>query len=183
MWRQEKLLWRSNWSISEQIFHLLCFQEVSPMFVLSPAFPFPFLTLVIPVSNSDNAKRILSFISLTSFLVRCNCIYVMILILSSSLNYEEWLNMQPKLIAVSNPVSFKNPKAPLFPRLAHGKLWNEVSRSISSNFFSFYCGKLPIGDTKKSIMACSWATLCQNLISFLSTSPCSYGGQYENFMS
>ncbi|KGN63484.1 nucleotide pyrophosphatase/phosphodiesterase [Cucumis sativus] len=40
----------------------------------------------------------------------------------------------PKLIAVSNPVSFKNPKAPLFPRLAHGKLWNEMTITWTSGY-------------------------------------------------
>lgn len=37
--------------------------------------------------------------------------------------------MQPKLVAVSNAVSFVNPKAPLYPRLAQGKQWDEVSES------------------------------------------------------
>ncbi|KAA0057773.1 nucleotide pyrophosphatase/phosphodiesterase-like [Cucumis melo var. makuwa] len=40
----------------------------------------------------------------------------------------------PKLIAVSNPLSFKNPKAPLFPRLAHGKLWNEMTVTWTSGY-------------------------------------------------
>ncbi|RVW52656.1 putative inactive purple acid phosphatase 27 [Vitis vinifera] len=31
----------------------------------------------------------------------------------------------PKLVAVSNSVSFANPKAPLYPRLALGKAWND----------------------------------------------------------
>lgn len=35
--------------------------------------------------------------------------------------------MQPKLVAVSNNVSFANPKAPLYPRLATGKAWDIVS--------------------------------------------------------
>jgi len=34
--------------------------------------------------------------------------------------------VQPKLLAISNTISFANPKAPLYPRLAQGKLWNEV---------------------------------------------------------
>ncbi|KAK4569024.1 hypothetical protein RGQ29_004432 [Quercus rubra] len=33
----------------------------------------------------------------------------------------------PKLVAESNFISFANPKAPLYPRLAQGKSWNEVS--------------------------------------------------------
>lgn len=35
--------------------------------------------------------------------------------------------LQPKLVAVSNIISFVNPKAPVYPRLAQGKSWNEVS--------------------------------------------------------
>jgi hypothetical protein len=38
---------------------------------------------------------------------------------------------QPKLIAVSNKVAFTNPKAPVYPRLAQGKSWNEVSLSTN----------------------------------------------------
>lgn len=34
---------------------------------------------------------------------------------------------QPKLVAVSNIVAFANPNAPVYPRLAQGKTWNEVS--------------------------------------------------------
>lgn len=37
------------------------------------------------------------------------------------------LKWQPKLIAVSETVTFANPKAPVYPRLAQGKSWNEVS--------------------------------------------------------
>ncbi|MCI48612.1 putative inactive purple acid phosphatase 27-like, partial [Trifolium medium] len=33
----------------------------------------------------------------------------------------------PKLVAVSNFIAFANPKAPVYPRLAQGKSWNEVS--------------------------------------------------------
>ena len=38
-----------------------------------------------------------------------------------------WIILQPVLVAVSNSITFANPKAPLYPRLANGKLWNEVS--------------------------------------------------------
>jgi len=38
-----------------------------------------------------------------------------------------WIVLQPVLVAVSNVITFSNPKAPLYARLAHGKLWNEVS--------------------------------------------------------
>ena len=37
--------------------------------------------------------------------------------------------LQPKLVAVSNHISFANPKAPLYPRLALGKAWDEVSNT------------------------------------------------------
>ncbi|GAB2280188.1 polynucleotide adenylyltransferase [Dionaea muscipula] len=33
----------------------------------------------------------------------------------------------PKLVAVSSTIVFANPKAPLYPRLAQGKLWDIVS--------------------------------------------------------
>ncbi|KAK1292188.1 putative inactive purple acid phosphatase 1 [Acorus calamus] len=33
--------------------------------------------------------------------------------------------IKPKVIAISNTISFANPKAPLYPRLALGKCWNE----------------------------------------------------------
>ncbi|KAI3976694.1 hypothetical protein MKX01_008552, partial [Papaver californicum] len=40
----------------------------------------------------------------------------------------------PELIAVSNTVTFKNLNAPVYPRLAQGKAWNEVSSlDVSSN--------------------------------------------------
>ncbi|KAB1217381.1 putative inactive purple acid phosphatase 1 [Morella rubra] len=35
--------------------------------------------------------------------------------------------LNPKLISVSNFISFANPKAPLYPRLAQGKSWNEMT--------------------------------------------------------
>ncbi|KAH0460875.1 hypothetical protein IEQ34_008450 [Dendrobium chrysotoxum] len=40
----------------------------------------------------------------------------------------------PKLIAVSNTVYFANPKAPLYPRLAQGKLWNEMTITWTSGY-------------------------------------------------
>ncbi|KAL0315067.1 UNVERIFIED_CONTAM: putative inactive purple acid phosphatase 1 [Sesamum calycinum] len=38
----------------------------------------------------------------------------------------------PKLVAVSNTVAFVNPKAPLYPRLAQGKTWNEMTVTWTS---------------------------------------------------
>ncbi|TYI51559.1 hypothetical protein E1A91_D12G185100v1, partial [Gossypium mustelinum] len=35
--------------------------------------------------------------------------------------------LNPKLVAVSNTVSFANPNAPVYPRLAQGKQWDEVN--------------------------------------------------------
>uniref|UniRef100_A0A0E0MNX4 Multifunctional fusion protein n=1 Tax=Oryza punctata TaxID=4537 RepID=A0A0E0MNX4_ORYPU len=40
----------------------------------------------------------------------------------------------PKLIAVSNKVSFENPKAPVYPRLAQGKSWNEMTVTWTSGY-------------------------------------------------
>ncbi|XP_058070413.1 probable inactive purple acid phosphatase 1 isoform X2 [Magnolia sinica] len=40
----------------------------------------------------------------------------------------------PKLIAVSNAVVFANPKAPLYPRLAQGKSWNEMTVTWTSGY-------------------------------------------------
>ena len=42
--------------------------------------------------------------------------------------------MQPKLIAVSEPISFKNPKAPVFPRLAQGKSHDEMTVTWTSGY-------------------------------------------------
>ncbi|XP_008802276.2 nucleotide pyrophosphatase/phosphodiesterase-like [Phoenix dactylifera] len=40
----------------------------------------------------------------------------------------------PKLVAVSNAISFANPKAPVYPRLAHGKSWNEMTVTWTSGY-------------------------------------------------
>nr|TKW34004.1 hypothetical protein SEVIR_2G276600v2 [Setaria viridis] len=40
----------------------------------------------------------------------------------------------PKLIAVSNKISFANPKAPAFPRLSQGKEWNEMTVTWTSGY-------------------------------------------------
>ncbi|KAB1217436.1 putative inactive purple acid phosphatase 27 [Morella rubra] len=40
----------------------------------------------------------------------------------------------PKLVAVSNYISFANPKAPLYPRLAQGKSWNEMTVTWTSGY-------------------------------------------------
>uniref|UniRef100_A0ACD5XRJ4 Uncharacterized protein n=1 Tax=Avena sativa TaxID=4498 RepID=A0ACD5XRJ4_AVESA len=42
--------------------------------------------------------------------------------------------MKPKLIAVSNMVTFVNPKAPVYPRLAQGKSWNEMTITWTSGY-------------------------------------------------
>ncbi|KAG1330920.1 putative inactive purple acid phosphatase 27 [Cocos nucifera] len=44
------------------------------------------------------------------------------------------LGLQPKLIAVSNAISFANPKAPVYPRLAQGKSWNEMTVTWTSGY-------------------------------------------------
>ncbi|KAI3765977.1 hypothetical protein L2E82_16024 [Cichorium intybus] len=40
----------------------------------------------------------------------------------------------PKLITASSPISFANPKAPLYPRLAHGKVWDEMAVTWTSGY-------------------------------------------------
>ncbi|KAM0932170.1 putative phosphodiesterase I [Dioscorea sansibarensis] len=40
----------------------------------------------------------------------------------------------PKLVAVSNAVSFSNPKAPVYPRLAQGKSWDEMTVTWTSGY-------------------------------------------------
>ncbi|KAL5815024.1 hypothetical protein ACOSQ3_025823 [Xanthoceras sorbifolium] len=40
----------------------------------------------------------------------------------------------PKLVAVSNSISFANPKAPLYPRLALGKSWDEMTVTWTSGY-------------------------------------------------
>ncbi|KAJ0963491.1 hypothetical protein J5N97_028613 [Dioscorea zingiberensis] len=40
----------------------------------------------------------------------------------------------PKLVAVSNAVTFANPKAPVYPRLAQGKSWNEMTVTWTSRY-------------------------------------------------
>lgn len=42
--------------------------------------------------------------------------------------------VQPKLLAISNTISFANPKAPLYPCLAQGKLWNEMAVTWTSGY-------------------------------------------------
>lgn len=40
----------------------------------------------------------------------------------------------PKLVAVSNAISFANPKAPLYPRLSQGKSWDEMTVTWTSGY-------------------------------------------------
>jgi hypothetical protein len=44
-------------------------------------------------------------------------------------------NLQPVLEAISAPIEFKYPKAPVLARLAVGKTWNEVTVVIHLIFF------------------------------------------------
>ncbi|CAN1314117.1 Probable inactive purple acid phosphatase 1 [Linum perenne] len=41
---------------------------------------------------------------------------------------------KPKLVAMSNKVTFENPNAPLYPRLAQGKTWNEMTVTWTSGY-------------------------------------------------
>ncbi|KAM4107654.1 hypothetical protein ACB094_04G162200 [Castanea mollissima] len=40
----------------------------------------------------------------------------------------------PKLLSVSNTVTFANPKAPVYPRLSQGKSWNEMAVTWTSGY-------------------------------------------------
>ncbi|KAL3018773.1 hypothetical protein AAZX31_05G045800 [Glycine max] len=42
--------------------------------------------------------------------------------------------LNPKLVAVSNFISFVNPKVPLYPRLAQGKSWDEMTVTWTSGY-------------------------------------------------
>ncbi|KAG5028192.1 hypothetical protein JHK87_011706 [Glycine soja] len=42
--------------------------------------------------------------------------------------------IKPKLVAVSNFISFVNPKVPLYPRLAQGKSWDEMTVTWTSGY-------------------------------------------------
>ncbi|KAA8532899.1 hypothetical protein F0562_032984 [Nyssa sinensis] len=42
--------------------------------------------------------------------------------------------LNPKLVAVSNLVAFSNPNAPVYPRLAQGKTWNEMTVTWTSGY-------------------------------------------------
>jgi hypothetical protein len=43
-------------------------------------------------------------------------------------------SLQPTLVAVSKQVAFKNPKAPVFPRLAQGKTHDEMTVTWTSGY-------------------------------------------------
>ncbi|OEL12549.1 putative inactive purple acid phosphatase 27 [Dichanthelium oligosanthes] len=60
----------------------------------------------------------------------------------------------PKLIAVSNKISFANPKAPVFPRLSQGKEWNEMAVTWTSGYnineaYPFVEWKMKGGESSK----------------------------------
>ncbi|KAG2268197.1 hypothetical protein Bca52824_062752 [Brassica carinata] len=42
--------------------------------------------------------------------------------------------LNPKLVAISNKVAFENPNAPVYPRLALGKEWNEMTVTWTSGY-------------------------------------------------
>ncbi|KAM0852660.1 hypothetical protein ACQ4PT_051614 [Festuca glaucescens] len=44
------------------------------------------------------------------------------------------LGSRPTLVAVSNKIAFANPKAPVYPRLALGKTWNEMTVTWTSGY-------------------------------------------------
>ncbi|GJN24269.1 hypothetical protein PR202_gb12002 [Eleusine coracana subsp. coracana] len=53
----------------------------------------------------------------------------------------------PTLVAVSNKIAFANPKAPVYPRLAQGKSWNEAERDGSNEYSNYQPGSLNTTDT------------------------------------
>lgn len=99
---QATQLWNSDWSINGQIFHLH----------YSPAGSQTWVMFLLFQLIGCGIHMLYHF---------HNVSYVDNLIL--------WplIVMQPKLVAVSNNVTFAYPKAPLYPRLALGKVWDEVS--------------------------------------------------------
>ncbi|KAM0866651.1 hypothetical protein ACQ4PT_042483 [Festuca glaucescens] len=52
----------------------------------------------------------------------------------------------PTLVAVSNKIAFANPKAPVYPRLALGKTWNEAERDGSNEYQNFQPASLNTTD-------------------------------------
>ncbi|WOK99673.1 putative inactive purple acid phosphatase 27 isoform X2 [Canna indica] len=54
----------------------------------------------------------------------------------------------PKLVAVSNSISFANPKAPVYPRIAQGKSWNEMAVTWTSGY-----------STKEAVPFVQWGEL------------------------
>ncbi|XP_027100102.1 probable inactive purple acid phosphatase 1 [Coffea arabica] len=42
--------------------------------------------------------------------------------------------LKPKLVAISNTITFANPNAPVYPRLAQGKQWNEMTVTWTSGY-------------------------------------------------
>lgn len=42
--------------------------------------------------------------------------------------------LKPKLVAISNTIIFANPNAPVYPRLAQGKQWNEMTVTWTSGY-------------------------------------------------
>nr|CAB3486606.1 unnamed protein product [Digitaria exilis] len=61
-------------------------------------------------------------------------IYLMLPFDGKSLTLTLSVSLQPKLIAVSNAIAFANPKAPVYPRLAQGKSWNEMTVTWTSGY-------------------------------------------------
>lgn len=50
------------------------------------------------------------------------------------LHFGQYVEEQPKLISVSEPIAFKNPKAPVFPRLAQGNSHDEMTVTWTSGY-------------------------------------------------
>ncbi|KAA3488052.1 putative inactive purple acid phosphatase 1 [Gossypium australe] len=64
----------------------------------------------------------------------------------------------PKVVAVSNKVAFSNPKAPVYPRLAQGKVWNEYCEQFFT-YPAYYYFALEIIQLKSdSQMTVTWTS-------------------------
>jgi hypothetical protein len=67
-------------------------------------------------------------------------------------------------MAVSNKVAFTNPNAPVYPRLAQGKIWNEVSL-IFVSFLSKSSHVIHRGESE--VLRCIYKNLKQQRVFFI----------------
>ena len=140
--KEAKLFWSFNWSINGRISLLHCSQAGCWMYVL---LCFPFFSSLFHTRFDVMSRKTFGFMSYrlsSQFLLVFYGRPVLSTLQYFTLGLLWFLNdcltsifceMQPKLVAVSNVIRFANPKAPLYPRLAQGKSWNEVSSHSTHN--------------------------------------------------